>query len=216
VNYKLSIITKLLVLLLILGSCQTEKELLTEDRQFFTEKEKAEGKEAQLPGEDEEKEQADQGIADRSLADSGLKDQRLSDQSPAEEGEKAVSKPADEEKEKNSIIDVITSLEKSYEKKDYDMWRSFLTEGYKRKYNDPEVLKKEGWNAEDLRSFFNLLVRTRTRAHIETLSISRVDFLSQNKALVYVMLEGEEFPEPQHTFIKINNKWYKGLIEEGE
>jgi hypothetical protein len=211
VNNILSIITKVLVLLFFLSSCQTEKQLYTKDGQILAEKEKAQGKEVQSPGEAEEIEQPDRSLADQSLADRSLADRSL-----AEEGKTAVLTPADEEKETSSIIDVITSLEKSYEKRDFEMWRSFLTEGYQKKYSNPEVLKEEGWNAKDLLSFFNLLVKTRTRANIGTLTISRVEFLNQNKALVYVMLEGEEFPEPQHTFIKINNKWYKGLFEEGE
>jgi hypothetical protein len=136
----------------------------------------------------------------------------------AEEQEKAegVTGPQDEVRETESILDVIESLEESYKNRDYDMWKSFLTEGYRKKYGDPKVLKREGWDATDLHSFFDVLIEARARASIGTLSISRIEFINPNKALVYVMLGGEEFPEPQHTFIKINDRWYKGLFEEGE
>lgn len=45
--------------------------------------------------------------------------------------------------------------------------------------------------------------------------ISRVEFVSTNKAYVYVILGGEEFPTPQHTFIRAGESWYKGLSHEG-
>jgi len=126
------------------------------------------------------------------------------------------SEPIDEVRETESIIDVIQSLEESYEKRDFEMWKNFLTDSYKKRYNDPKFLNEEGWDAKDLGSFFALLIETRKSANISALSISRVEFISSNKALVYVMFGDEEFPEPQHTFIKINDKWYKGLLEEGE
>jgi hypothetical protein len=124
--------------------------------------------------------------------------------------------PIDEERETESIINVIRSLEESYEKRDFKAWKNFLTDGYKKRYNDPESLKEEGWNATDLKTFFELLIEARKSANINALSISRVEFVNPNKALVYVMFKGEEFPEPQHTFININDRWYKGLFEEGE
>lgn len=116
--------------------------------------------------------------------------------------------------ETESIINVIESLEECYKNKDYEKWKSFLTKAYKERYNNPEYLHKEGWGVNSLEEFFNLLVETRKSSNIEALETSRVEFLSDNKALVYVKFKGKEFPKPQHTFIRINGKWYKGLIDE--
>jgi hypothetical protein len=142
--------------------------------------------------------------------------QALLETAEERETEKAYDEIIYERRETVSIIQVIESLEESYEKNDFELWKSFLTPKYREKYNDPEILKKEGWNVGDLESFFKLLIDTRKKGKIAALEISRVEFINPNKALVYVVFGGEEFPEPQHTFIKINDKWYKGLIEEGE
>ena len=115
-----------------------------------------------------------------------------------------------------SILDTIKKLEKSYEDSDFELWESLLTPAYKEKYNDPTFLKKHGWNANDLKSFFQLLIETREENGIKSLPISRVEFVSPRKAYVYVIFKGKEFPKPQHTFIKIGNSWYKGLPDEGE
>ncbi len=122
----------------------------------------------------------------------------------------------DEERETDSIMTVIEQLENSYRTGDYEQWAGLLTAAYKRRYSDPQNLAAEGWRARDLRSFFNLLVRTRQKENIGSLEISRVEFVSENKAYVYVLLEGEEFPVPQHTFIRRGDSWYKGLKEEDE
>ena len=119
-----------------------------------------------------------------------------------------------EKKETVSIINIIEDLEKCYKEGDFEKWKSFLTPRYKQRYSDPQSLKEEGWDAVDIASFFHLLVKTRKTENIGTLPISRVEFLNENKALVYVFFEDEEFPEPQHTFVRINGKWYKGLREE--
>jgi hypothetical protein len=119
-----------------------------------------------------------------------------------------------EKKETVSIIYIIEELEQCYEEGDFEKWMSFLTPRYKKRYSDSQALKEEGWDAVDIESFFHLLVQTRKTENINTLPISRVEFLNENKALVYVFFGDEEFPEPQHTFVRINGKWYKGLREE--
>ena len=91
-----------------------------------------------------------------------------------------------------------------------------LSPKYREKYNNPEFLNQEGWDATDIESFFYLLIETRKKGNITALPISRVEFIKDDKALVYVILGDEEFPEPQHTFVRIENNWYKGLREEGE
>ena len=116
--------------------------------------------------------------------------------------------------ETESIINVIENLEECYKENNFDKWKSFLTEAYKDYYSNPKNLHEEGWGVNTLEEFFNLLVETRKSSNIEALEISRVEFLSNNKALVYVKLKGKEFPKPQHTFIRINGKWYKGLMDE--
>ncbi len=124
------------------------------------------------------------------------------------------SGPVDEAKETESIINVITALEKCYKTYNFGNWKKLLTKRYKEKYSNAKNLKKEGWPAKDLYSFFKLLVKTRRASNISSLSISRVEFVSPNKAYVYVILGDEEFPEPQHTFLKIDDSWYKGLRDE--
>jgi hypothetical protein len=119
-----------------------------------------------------------------------------------------------EKKETVSIINIIEELEQCYKESDFKKWKSFLTPKYKERYSDSQSLKEEGWDAVDVESFFHLLVETRKTENINTLPISRVEFLNENKALVYVFFGDEEFPEPQHTFVRINGKWYKGLREE--
>jgi hypothetical protein len=120
----------------------------------------------------------------------------------------------DEKKETVSIIEVIESLERTYLDGDFETWLSLLTPRYRAKYDQPDILRKEGWDAKDLRSFFELLVETRRSENIGSLEISRVDFVSPRKAHVFVLFKGEEFPEPQHTFIRMGGSWYKGLREE--
>jgi hypothetical protein len=122
--------------------------------------------------------------------------------------------PIDEEKETVSIITVIETLEMTYRTEDYEKWLSLLTPRYKEKYSKRENLAAEGWDASDLHSFFALLVQARRKENIGSLEISRVEFVSPRKAHVYVIFKGEEFPEPQHTFIRIGDSWYKGLREE--
>jgi hypothetical protein len=122
--------------------------------------------------------------------------------------------PIDEKKETVSIVEVIESLERTYLDGDFEKWLSLLTPRYRAKYDQPDNLRKEGWDAKDLRSFFELLVETRRSENIGSLEISRVDFVSPRKAHVFVLFKGEEFPEPQHTFIRIGDAWYKGLREE--
>lgn len=120
----------------------------------------------------------------------------------------------DEEQETVSIMTVIEQLEDCYRTQDYERWLSLLTPAYRRRYSDPRNLEAEGWAVHDLASFFRLLVRARKRENIGSLEISRVEFVTPTKALVYVLLEGEEFPVPQHTFIRRGDSWYKGLKEE--
>lgn len=124
--------------------------------------------------------------------------------------------PIDEEKEDESIVSVIETLEGCYKTADLKKWQNLLTPMYRERHNDPEFLKLGGWSATDIESFFYLLVETRKKGNITSLPISRVEFINQNKALVYVILGDKEFPEPQHTFIRLDNRWYKGLTEEGE
>ena len=115
-----------------------------------------------------------------------------------------------------SILSVIESLEECYRTGDLEKWKSLLTPLYKEKYGDPSYLRAQGWGATDLNAFFRLLIKTRNQGNVTALAISRVEFINQQKALVFVILGGSEFPEPQHTFIKIENSWLKGLPEEGE
>ncbi len=133
---------------------------------------------------------------------------------PKEEIAFTEQKPEDEEKETVSIVNIIEELEECYKDGNFEKWKSFLTPRYKERHNDPQYLEDEGWDAVDVESFFHLLVETRKTEHINALSISRVEFLNKNKALVYVFFGDEEFPEPQHTFVRIHGKWYKGLREE--
>ncbi len=113
-----------------------------------------------------------------------------------------------------NILDIINRFEETYEKNDFEGWQSMLTADYRKKYSNPEDLHKDGWNATDLHSFFNILVETRRKGQIKTLKISRVVFVNPNKAYVYVFFENKEFPKPQHTFIRINGTWLKSLREE--
>ncbi len=118
--------------------------------------------------------------------------------------------------EVQSIITVIAELEECYRLNNFEKWLGLLTPHYRAAYSDPEFLAREGWKAGSIESFFRLLVETRRRGNIRSLAVSRVSFINPNKAQVYVMLESEEFPRPQHTFIRIGNSWYKGLANEGE
>lgn len=148
-----------------------------------------------------------------------IKDQGIQQEEIEEISEEKIETPVppiDEEKEAESIVSVIETLEGCYKTADMEKWQSLLTPMYRERHNDPEFLKLEGWSATDIESFFYLLVETREKGNITSLPISRVEFINQNKALVYVILEDKEFPEPQHTFIRLDNSWYKGLIEEGE
>jgi hypothetical protein len=120
----------------------------------------------------------------------------------------------DEEKEADSIHTVIEILEDCYRTRNYDRWLSLLTHAYRDHFDDPNTLASEGWDATNIREFFDLLVSVRRRGNIRDLEISRVEFVSDYKAFVYVILGGEEFPEPQHTFIRIGETWYKGLSTE--
>ncbi len=124
--------------------------------------------------------------------------------------------PADAKREAESIITVIEKLEDCYKNNDFDNWLDLLTPRYRERYNDPELLAEEGWNVRNIGEFFNLLVDTRKKENIRALRISRVDFINPNKAYVYVFLENEEFPKPQHTFIKVGDSWLKGLSKEGD
>jgi len=117
-------------------------------------------------------------------------------------------------KQSKSIIETIKKLEQYYDTEAFEKWQSLLTSAYKEKYSDPEFLKAQGWEAKDLKSFFYLLIKTRKKNGIKSLAISRVEFVDSNKAYVYVLLKGKEFPKPQHTFIKVGNSWYKGLPDE--
>ena len=137
-------------------------------------------------------------------------------QESEEEIDKPVKLTIDEEKETVSIISVIEALEESYKVQDFEKWKILLSPKYREKYSNPDFLNQEGWNATDIESFFYLLIETRLKGNITALPISRVEFIKDDKALVYVMLGDKEFPEPQHTFIRIENNWYKGLREEGE
>jgi len=119
-------------------------------------------------------------------------------------------------KQTESIMQTIEKLEQCYDTGNFVKWKSLLTARYKKKYNDPDFLKKQGWDAKDLKSFFYLLIKTREENGIKSLTISRVIFVNPNKAHVYVLFNGKEFPKPQHTFIKVSNSWYKGLPDEGE
>jgi hypothetical protein len=120
----------------------------------------------------------------------------------------------DEKKEADSIYTVIETLEDCYRTENYELWLSLLTRAYKDHFDDPETLDSEGWDAQNIQEFFNLLVNTRRRGNIADLEISRVEFVSDYKAYVYVILGDKEFPEPQHTFIRIGETWYKGLSTE--
>jgi hypothetical protein len=122
----------------------------------------------------------------------------------------------DQEEETRSIYTVIEELESCYRTRDYEKWLNLLTSNYRRHFNNRAMLQTEGWDAENIREFFELLVQTRRKSDIADLEISRVEFVSDNKAYVYVVLNGEEFPTPQHTFIRINDSWMKGLSHEGE
>lgn len=120
----------------------------------------------------------------------------------------------DEEKETVSIYTVIETLEDCYKTQNYDLWLSLLTSAYREHFDNDEALASEGWDATNIREFFDLLVSARRRGNIGDLEISRVEFVNDYKAYVYVILEGKEFPEPQHTFIRIGESWYKGLSTE--
>ncbi|KPJ83662.1 MAG: hypothetical protein AMS17_17165, partial [Spirochaetes bacterium DG_61] len=122
----------------------------------------------------------------------------------------------DEERETRSIYTVIEELESCYSMYDYAQWLSLLTMSYRQHFNDREILEAEGWAATNIREFFDLLVQTRRGRNIGDLDISRVEFINDNKAYVYVLLDDEEFPVPQHTFIRVGDFWLKGLSNEGE
>jgi hypothetical protein len=115
-----------------------------------------------------------------------------------------------------SILSVIESLEECYGTGDFEKWKSLLTPLYKEKHDDSAYLRAQGWAAADLGAFFRLLIKTRRRGNVTALDISRVEFVNPRKALVFVILDKNEFPEPQHTFIRAGNSWLKGLPEEGE
>ena len=121
-----------------------------------------------------------------------------------------------QEKETRSIYTVIDELESCYCTSNYEKWTSLLTPNYRQHLNNRQILEAEGWQAENIRGFFNLLVQTRRKSDIGDLDVSRVDFVSDTKAYVYVVLDGEEFPTPQHTFIRIDDSRLKGLSYEGE
>ncbi len=133
---------------------------------------------------------------------------------PESAGLSPVIKAGEAKQEAENILAVINRLEETYENNDFEGWQSMLTPDYRKKYSDPVNLREEGWDAADLHSFFNLLVKTRRKGQIKTLKISRVVFANPNKAYVYVFFKNREFPEPQHTFVRINGKWLKGLREE--
>ena len=120
----------------------------------------------------------------------------------------------DEEKETDSIYTVIETLEDCYRTANFERWLSLLTGAYKDHFDDADILASEGWDARNIEEFFDLLVNTRRRGNIADLEISRVEFVSDYKAYVYVILGDKEFPEPQHTFIRIGETWYKGLSTE--
>ena len=122
----------------------------------------------------------------------------------------------DEAKETRSIYTVIEELESCYSMYDYAQWLSLLTMSYRQHFNDREILEAEGWAATNIREFFDLLVQTRRGRNIGDLDISRVEFINDNMAYVYVLLDDEEFPVPQHTFIRVGDSWLKGLSNEGE
>jgi hypothetical protein len=123
--------------------------------------------------------------------------------------------PVEVERYTESIMNVIESLEACYATGDFERWKSLLTPLYREKHDDPAYLQAQGWSAAGLYSFFKLLISTRKQGNVTALKISRIEFEKPWKALVFVILEEREFPEPQHTFIKIGDKWLKGLPEEG-
>jgi hypothetical protein len=135
---------------------------------------------------------------------------------PGAAGEEPPLTRAEAEEYTESILSVIESLEECYRTGDFEKWKSLLTPLYKEKHNDPDFLQAGGWAASDLKSFFRLLIKTRKLVNVTSLGVSRVEFVNPQKALVYVILEDSEFPEPQHTFLKLGNSWLKGLPEEGE
>jgi hypothetical protein len=120
------------------------------------------------------------------------------------------------EKYTESILSVIESLEACYATGDFERWKSLLTPLYREKHDDQAYLQAEGWSATGLYPFFKLLIATRKQGNVTALKISRIEFEKSRKALVFVILEEREFPEPQHTFIKIGDSWLKGLPEEGD
>jgi hypothetical protein len=124
--------------------------------------------------------------------------------------------PVEVEEYTESILSVIESLEECYRTGDFEKWKSLLTPLYREKHDDREYLRAQGWAAADLGAFFRLLIKTRRQGNVTALEISRVEFVNPRKALVFVILEKNEFPEPQHTFIRAGNSWLKGLPEEGE
>jgi len=149
------------------------------------------------------------------------KEEEITEVEPAQQKEEekaeiAQSLPINEQKETESIITVIEKLEECYKTNNFEQWLHFLTPAYKERYSNEENLRAEGWEAYDLESFFHLLVETRKKGDIRALKISRVEFVSPHKALVYVLLRDKEFPEPQHTFIMVGNTWLKGLKDEEE
>jgi len=175
------------------------------------------------------------GVVPGPDSDSGVQEEGVPAKSSAEEFKTGVSeqqgkegikidragagKPVlniDEEKETRSIYTVIEELESCYSMYDYAQWLSLLTMSYRQHFNDREILEAEGWAATNIREFFDLLVQTRRGRNIGDLDISRVEFINDNKAYVYVLLDDEEFPVPQHTFIRVGDSWLKGLSNEGE
>jgi len=133
---------------------------------------------------------------------------------PEKEDSFPTLKAGEAKQEAENILAVINRLEETYENNDFEEWQGMLTPDYRGKYSNPENLQKDGWDADDLHSFFDLLVKTRQKGQIKTLKISRVVFVNPNKAYVYVFFQDREFPEPQHTFIRIDGEWLKGLREE--
>lgn len=115
-----------------------------------------------------------------------------------------------------SITQVIEEIENCYITNNFDKWVSLLTPSYRTVYNDSQFLAREGWDACDIESFFHLLVEARKRGNIVSLPVSRIEFVNPDKALVYVIFENSEFPKPQHTLIRIEGTWYKGIENEGE
>jgi hypothetical protein len=123
---------------------------------------------------------------------------------------------AEAAKHTESILSVIGALEECYRTGDFEKWQSLLTPLYREKHSDPEYLRAQGWDADDLRDFFRFLITTRKGGNVTALEISRVEFENPGKARVFVILDGREFPEPQHTFVRTGDSWLKGLPEEGE